>query len=367
MSHARGGLVLPQTRSLAIVGSHPVGLDKVPWDDPDVEIWVFNEAPLKPEKYPRWNACLQIHGEEVYSSMTNWVNPDYWPWLQEDHPGKTIWMQKEDPRVPQSRAYPLDEVLALVPYRYLRSSPAAALALAIYLGYQTIYLFGSELTSNTEYSYQATNYAFWIGFAHGRGVDLRLMCWQAEFWQEIYGWDGELQLDAEFFKTRLAEHETAHQTNANSLCKLQAKLDDAMLGNRYDEVSSLAAQVATVAQVAGETEGCATEARRYLERQDMVSRQEFERTGAKAQIDGDELRSKKDHAGGKLEYVWNVWRLHGNNAALQQFRVFLKERTELAYEVGRQYGIYRENVTYMAEYDARLQAAGGVRALGRRA
>jgi hypothetical protein len=44
------GEAKPPLRTLAIVGSHPTGLEHVPWDDDSVEIWLFNEAPLKPEK-----------------------------------------------------------------------------------------------------------------------------------------------------------------------------------------------------------------------------------------------------------------------------------------------------------------------------
>jgi hypothetical protein len=353
-------------RTLAIVGSHPAGLDKVPWYDPDVEILVFNEAPLKPEKYPRWDAVLQIHGPEVYSSPKNWVNPDYWPWLQQDHPGKTIWMQKADPRVPQSCEYPLEGVLSMIPYRYLRSSPAAALALGIYLGYQSIALFGSELSSNTEYAYQAINYAFWIGLAHGRGIDLQLMCWQSEFMaQELYGWEGELQLSRDYFTERAAEIEESARTNRTALERMRAKLDTAMLECKFDEVSQLIAASDAVAQAAGETDACLSEAQRYAAREDMISRQEFERTSARAQQDGDQIRSSKDKAFGKAEYVWNVWKLTGRHDALAQLRVFVKEQIDLAYQVGRQYGTFRENINYMTEYDARLRAAGGVRALGR--
>ena len=52
----------------------------------------------------------------------------------------------------------------------------------------------------------------------------------------------------------------------------------------------------------------------------MISRQEFERQVAKTQQDGDKLRSQKDHAGGKLEYVWNSWRQTGLHQALAQVR-----------------------------------------------
>jgi hypothetical protein len=298
--------------------------------------------------------------------MQNWVNPEYWPWLQEEHPGKLIWMQEIDPRVPASARYPIEGVLALTPYHYLRSSPAMALALGIYLGYERIMLFGSELTSNTEYAYQATNYAFWIGFAHGRGIDLRLMCWQSEFLsQEIYGYEGELQLSAEYFLPRWTEVNEAARTNKNALEKLRSKLDDTMREAKFDEFSKLLPAAEAAAMAAGETDSCANEAQRYLNRTDMISRQEFERSSAKAQQDGDELRALKDKAFGKCEYVWNAWKTTGQYAALAQLRVFVKEFLELAYQTGVQYGAFRENLNYMSEYDARLQAAGGVRALGK--
>lgn len=353
-----------QVRTLAIVGSHPWGLNLVPWDDPTVEIMLFNEAPLKPEKYPRWDSCLQIHGPEVYAQDNNWVNPDYWPWLQQPH-GKPIWMQEVDPRVPDSVKYPLDEILAMIPYRYLRSSPAMALALGIYLGYDRIELYGSELSSNTEYAYQATNYAFWIGFAHGRGIDVQLKCWLNEFYQEIYGYEGELQLSREYFTERLAEHESINATNSAAYEKAQRKLEDALFCNEIQQVADLIETVEGVAQKAGEALGCLEEARYYMERENMISRQEFERRSAQAQIDGDKKRTEKDRAAGVAEYLWNVWRMTGQLKARDQLRVFLGKQIDLAHEVGKLYGVYRENLNYMTEYDARLQAAGGKRALGR--
>jgi hypothetical protein len=356
--------VIAPGRTLAIVGSHPKGLALVPWDDEAVDILVFNEAPLKPEKYPRWSACLQIHGPEVYAQEHNWVNENYWQWLQQPH-GKPIYMQEVDPRVPDSVKYPLDKVLALVPYRYLRSSPAMALALGIVQGYSTILLYGSELTSNTEYAYQATNYAFWIGFAHGCGIDVQLKCWQSEFYQEIYGYDGELQLERSYFERRRDAMTDAYNQNQAALDKHQNEIDAAMLKNDFDAVSRMIPEIESIALAAGETFACMAEARRYSERQNMISRQEFERASARAQIDGDKLRSNKDHAGGKLEYVWNAWKLTGRNEALNQVRAFLRELRNLSFATGEKYGTFRENINYLAEYDAKLQAAGGARALGR--
>jgi hypothetical protein len=329
-----------------------------------VEIWLFNEAPLKPEKYHRWDAVLQIHGEQVYSSPSNWVNMDYWNWLQQAR-GKPVYMQHVDPRVPDSVEYPLEGILSMIPYKYLRSSPAMALALAIYLGYDHIMLFGSELTSNTEYSYQATNYAFWIGFAHGKGINLELRCWKDEFHQEVYGYEGELQLPKDFFASRASDAERVYHSKRKAMDRIKERLDQAFNDNDFDRVGDLSLQWDEVSIATGEAWTVWQEAMRYGERGDMISRQEFERTSAQAQIDGEKLRSLKDHSGGKAEYVWNAWKQSGVLAAKDQLRLFLKEKQKHAFNTGCQLGIFRENLNYIHEYDAKLQAAGGIRALGR--
>jgi len=352
-----------RSRTLAIVGSHPKGLDGIPWDDLSLEVLLMNEAPLKPEKYPRWDMALQIHLPEVYSSPFNWVNSGYWDWLQQKR-GKPIWMQEVDVRVPDSVKYPLDEILAMIPYRYLRSSPAMCLALGIYLGYGTIYMWGSELTSNTEYTYQATNLAFWIGFAHGRGVDLKLRCWQDEFDQLIYGYEGELQLGKDFFVDRQAELQSTWENNEKAMLNIRNKMETEMMESKFDKVGETSINLENAAMAAGELSGILREISMYADRDVPISRQEFERRAAQAQQDGDKIRTQKDMAAGRCEYAWNVWRQSGKLDALQQLRKFLREKTDLAYEIGVKYGTYRENISLMAEYDKRLNAAGGVRALG---
>jgi hypothetical protein len=350
-------------RPLAIVGSHPDTRENAPFDDPNYEIWLFNEAPQKPEVYKRWDASLQIHNEDVYSSETNWVNKDHWNWLQQDHGDNRIFMQEVDPRVPNSVRYPLEEILKLVPYKYLRSSPAMALALAIYLGYKDISLYGSELSSNTEYHYQAINYAFWIGFAHGRGVDLKMECWQSEFNQPIYGYEGELQLDQEHFQSLFEDHKKIYGQKIRAVEKLKNKLDAAIIDNEFDKAGELSLAVETATINTGEVFGAMSEAERYAERTDHISRQEFERVSAQAQIDGEEHEKNMNHAAGKCEYVWNAWMQSGALQAKDQFRTFLKEKNDHAWEMGKSLGVFRENLALMNEYDARVTAAGGTRAV----
>ena len=354
----------PPLRSLAIVGSHPDSRENAPFDDPNYEIFLFNEAPQKPEIYRRWDTSLQIHKPEVYTSETNWVNKDHWKWLQQDHgPDKRIFMQSVDPRVPNSVRYPIEAVRSLVPYEYLRSSPALALALAIHLGYKDISLFGSDLSSNTEYHYQATNYTFWIGFAHGKGVNLDMQCWRSEFYQPIYGYEGELQLDAGHFLSMFNDHEKVHKMKNKGMEKYKDRLKTAMQENKFDKVAELSLGLETSAIATGESFGAMSEAWRYAERTDHISRQEFERVSAQAQLDGEATEKLMNHEAGKCEYVWNVWKAHGKLEALQQLRIFMDKRNELAFDVGKHLGIFRENLAFMDEYDARVTAAGGHRAV----
>jgi len=359
------GRVYPALRSLAIVGSHPDSRENAPFDDPDYEIWLFNEAPQKPEIYKRWDASLQMHKPEVYASKTNWVNRDHWAWLQQDHGSdKRIFMLEVDPRVPNSVRYPMEGVLSQTPRHYLRSSPAQALALGIYLGYKDISLYGSDLSSNTEYHYQAINYAYWVGFADGRPeVNLDLQCWQQEFNQPIYGMEGELQLDKAHFLSVFSDHEKVHKMKNKGFSKLKDKLKTAMQESKFDKVGELSLALEDSAIATGESFGAMSEAKRYAERTDHISRQEFERVSAQAQLDGEAVEKLMNHEAGKCEYVWNVWKTHGNLSALQQLRIFIDKKTELAFDMGKKLGTFRENMAFMNEYDARVQAAGGPRAV----
>ena len=352
----------PPLRRLAIVGSHPATRELAHYDDERYEIWLFNESPMKPEIYKRWDSALQMHIEEVYASPTNWVNKDYWEWLQQDHGDKRIFMQEKDPRVPNAVRYPIEGVRAMLPpeYKYIRSSPAYALALAIYLGYEYIELYGSELTSNTEYAFQATNMAFWIGFCLGKGINFVLKCWEKEFYEmPLYGYEGEFQINKEYFMERYEQHEMADKINVNTYNKVRDRLDEAMMKFDAQKVGTLSFQIVDAAQAVGETTGAKNEALRYAQRTDMISRQEFERMSAYAQRDGAEKEKEMHFAAGKCEYVWNIWKQTGRVDALNQLRTFIDERVKIARAMGELLGKCHENLIYMTKYDKGVAALGG--------
>ena len=153
-------------KKLAIVGTHKGTRNNAPFDDPDVDIWVFNEsAQTTPEFYPnepdkqwctRWDAVIQLHKKDVYQSPTNWVNPRHWEWLQRDHGDKVIWLQEDDENVPNGRKYPLDEIIATV--------PGASL--------QMVYVVTNLRGGTGNLSWLQGHWTFWAG--HGKQYRIRV-------------------------------------------------------------------------------------------------------------------------------------------------------------------------------------------------
>lgn len=350
-------------KKLAIIGSYPEGRDLIPWTDEATEIWAFNEAPQK-TWWVRWDVCFQLHRPDVYTSHENFVSKtigaDHWDWLQTDHgPDKIIYMQTADARVPNAREYPLDGVLSLIPYRYLRSSIAMALGLAIYQGYQDIDLYGINLVSNTEYGYQANNMCYWIGFAQGRGVNLTMRCWLDEFNQKIYGYEGETQLGQDYFTARARECEMEANATTTVFARIKERLDRAIFAGDCDEVAKLSVDLEAAGMDAGERDARLAEAVRYRDHIGDVPRQEFEYSAAKAAKEGELQKALMYHKGGQLEYVWNVWKGTRNLEARNQVRGFAGEKAKLTWRAGWELGVMRENQRYLSEVDQRILMAGG--------
>lgn len=349
-------------KKLAIVGSHPKTCGLAPFDDPAWEIWVFNEA-AQAGWCKRWDAVFQLHKPEVYRSANNMTRKDHWDWLQQDHgAGKTIWMQERDALVPNSRRYPLEEVLAQPGghLRWLACSPAFALALAIDQGYAEIGVWGMELSSATEYGYQLRNWQFWCGVAWGQGIDLQIHSGENEFLGYLYGYEGEVQLGQAYFAERAAGLETAWKLADGQLKRTKERVGDALLARKgLAKLGDLIRAYQAAAVEAGTISGALAEAERYAGREDPISKQEMERRAAQAQQEGEERKAMLYTALGKAEYVINVLEQSGNYAALEQARLFLQEMGKHAFDMGGRLGITRENLEYMGELDRRTTAAGG--------
>lgn len=362
-------------KKLAIVGSHPGTRGNAPWDDPTFEIWVLNEAPMQ-DWCVRWDASFQLHKRDVYASPNNYIHREHWKWLQVQR-HKPIYMQAVDPEVPDSVAYPLADILSGPggEENWIDSSPAYALALGLHMAgkglFSEIHVYGMELYSNSEYSYQLPNYAYWVGVARGLGVPLMLHFVLLPYAKRLYGYEGEVQLDFGFFQERAKGWRAAYLEADRALKRMKSALEKAMEKSRYEQVADLVVKFNEAAMACGKNAGALAQAERYAKRMEdggpetvgPIPRQEFEFNSAKAQAEGEEKRAKMYHTGGKAEYVWSVWKATGQAEALKQLRMYIGQTSEFAYQNGAMVGAFEENMLYLKEYDARVKAAGGVRSV----
>lgn len=356
---------------LAIVGSHPDTRMNAPWDDLSFDIWAINEA-VEVYHYPRWTACFQMHRPQNYTAAKNWVDEfrgehtNHWAWLQKNHgPDKTIWMQEVDERVPNSKKYPLDEIVAILPgadLRWFTSTVSYMLALGLYLGYKEISIYGVELSSNTEYSYQLHNWQYWVGVAKGTGVRINLESGQMHFSDRLYAYEGEVQIEREWFAQRAKSFNGSWTAQENRTAGIKRELEDALANNQHDKVAGLIIALRESCIDAGKHAGKQAEAERYAAREDPISRQEYELRIRKASMDGEGWRAQMYHSGGKAEYVYDVWRENKYAPAFQQLYQFLENHSVAAYNLGAHLGMCEENEEYIKQFDARLTAAGGERA-----
>jgi len=156
-------------RKIAIVGTAPDTHKLAPWDDPTWQIWICNDMALG-GMAPRWDASFEIHGEEHVRQNL----PGEWAWLQKSH-GKPVVLSKAIAGVPDGLVYPLEEVTAAFG-RYITSSVAAMLGMAILLKPEEIGLFGVNMAQEdgqeTEYSRQRPSCEYFAGICVGAGIRL---------------------------------------------------------------------------------------------------------------------------------------------------------------------------------------------------
>jgi len=177
----------PSKRKVALVGMARTSRHLAPWDDDDFEIWGINEAyaakNLAPDGTPymkRWDRWFQLHPYWDFTRKHNFNDPGHWDWLRNaDNRRRTdfpIYMLEEFPEVPGSVRYPLTEILAEFGpnVRYFTSTFAYMMALAIWMGFEEIHLYGFEMSSEEEYRHQKACAEFWIGIAIGRGIKVVL-------------------------------------------------------------------------------------------------------------------------------------------------------------------------------------------------
>ena len=206
------------------MGTHPKSLQLFDWNRRDCDIWLFNEAPTAKNdngepKFPQADAVFQLHHEAIWKNPKNRSDEKHYQWLKS---GKTptIYMQEAYPEIPKAVRYPIEKVLSLVKnvrmvidgkektFKYLSSSPDFAFALVAHMWkkgqrYKEVEVYGIELATESEYSYQRTGFGFWIGYLSALGIKIKL--YNSIFNQPIYGYEGDVAISSIDFEKRIAK------------------------------------------------------------------------------------------------------------------------------------------------------------------
>ena len=329
----------------------------------------------------RVDTVFQMHQPFIYRSAHNRSDPDHWKWLQKNEK-IPVYMLDVDPDVPASIKYPLEDISYTLLHdfyqgrgtdikhrQYFTSSIAYALALAIYKGYETILVYGIEMSSNTEYIYQRDCVAFWVGIALGRGIEVKFHGGDAIFDRPLYGYDGVIEQKPEAYKERIVELEAMVKDQRAKKNQAEMDLHDSWESNMLsDNIAAL--QDAT--HVMGVYEGALHEARRYLYKiEDMwvkdqigfIDRNEFEGSAGEAKNKLEDLFNDIHRTAGRIDYLMNVWTQTKNPVSLTQLKQFVDHHLQVSYDAGFQKGRWEENYRLAQEWDNIIKAAGGQKAV----
>lgn len=163
------GTIIPGAKKLALVGTAP-SWRFAPFNDPSWRIWALTPSG---DDFVRAEVWFELHDDEDIERVGRW----------ERLASRTcpVVMQYKHARVPKSIAYPL-EVIAMkytLPGRIkpaITSSMAYMLALALEVTPrpETIAIYGCDVSMDSEYDFEREALAFFVGVAHGQGIDVTL-------------------------------------------------------------------------------------------------------------------------------------------------------------------------------------------------
>jgi len=206
-------ICLPKRKKVALVGYAAASRGLAPFDDMTYEIWGLNQvnrwiprADRWFENHREWNTHV-VEGTDYKDFLTTLPIP--------------VYMSFPDPIIPNAIHYPIEELTKPFGDKYLTSTIAQMLALAIHEGFEEIGLYGIDLVVGDEYNYQRPCAEFWLGIAHAKGINIRLPNSSALLKSRfVYGYDdgSKIPLPTNKLRDRLRKCQKEMQ-------ELQCKLD----------------------------------------------------------------------------------------------------------------------------------------------
>ena len=144
----------------------------------DAEIWTLNYAWC--HRIPKINRLFEIHAPDDRMNGEE-ISKEHDDWLQERHMFPIYTLPGTYEKIPSSVAYPWDEVTErfcghlLVEDKVLKvftSTFDYMIALALFEGFNPIYLYGFAMAGDREHGYQRDGFCYWSGYGNAMGVDV---------------------------------------------------------------------------------------------------------------------------------------------------------------------------------------------------
>ena len=160
-------------KKVAIVGFGK-SMDEAPFNDKSYEIWGLNDLY---DKIPRWDRWFDIHSfdektdqNSIKGHQTNRAKDQKLAAYKKMT--CPVYCQEAWEEIPNAEKFPLEEIEAKFcggEKGYFTNQPSYMVALAIYLDFDVIELYGVDMAIDTEYSVQRPSVEYWLGLARGMG------------------------------------------------------------------------------------------------------------------------------------------------------------------------------------------------------
>lgn len=152
---------------IALLGSAPSSVAIAPYDDPSWKIWGCS-----PGCFPyarRWDVWFEIHRWQ----KAPWFSNEYIQFMA-SKPENPVYMIRPVPEIPNSVAYPKEEMVAKFGPWFMNSTISWMFALAIHQGATEIGLWGIDMSAAEEWIYQRAGCQFFIHMAKMSGIKVHL-------------------------------------------------------------------------------------------------------------------------------------------------------------------------------------------------
>ena len=142
-----------------------------PYNDKTIEHWGCNELY---NYVPRLDVLFEVHSREEFGeNFGSNHGPKHVEWLKKSP--IPVYMAREYKDIPQCIPMPWYKLLHMTKNSfYINNQISLMVAMAVFMEYKWIGLFGCEMAHHTELGTQRPSVEWWLGLAEGKGIEIFL-------------------------------------------------------------------------------------------------------------------------------------------------------------------------------------------------